>query len=86
MRYQRNTGFPVRMSCTFAVIWESRLKNNCKDGCYDERLWKMILNRLYQFSTRINLILIVMSDKNFVDYCPSIKPGDEKFRTVQLLL
>lgn len=26
-----------------------------------------------------------MSDK-FVDYCPSIKPGDDKYRTVQILL
>lgn len=27
-----------------------------------------------------------MSQDKFVDYCPSIKPGDERYRTVQLLL
>jgi hypothetical protein len=30
-------------------------------------------------------ILIVMSE-GFVDYCPSIKPGDEKYGTAQSLV
>jgi hypothetical protein len=42
----------------------------------------MIVYPLY-----VAYILIVMSNSDkFVDNCPSIKPGDERYKTVQMLV